>query len=178
MSEFKVEAQPQGSPISGGFTIPMHAASEAMHVGEDDLPWLESEDGSKVKVLHVDLNLGLWVVKTRWRPGYAVQTHYHTGPVFAVTHSGSWYYKEYPDTVNRAGSYLYEPAHSIHTLLVSEDNQEDTVVWFAIYGCNVNIDEGGSILGLVDAKAVMSSYRAGCEAAGLDCSNMIIQGNS
>lgn len=103
--------------------------------------------------------------------------NYHTGPVFAVTHSGSWYDKEYPEYVNRAGSYLYEPAHSIHTLLVSEDNTEETEVWFAIYGCNVNIDEGGSILGIVDAKAVLESYQSGCKAQNLDSSKTIVMGS-
>ena len=92
--------------IQGGSTISMNDASEALHIGQDDLPWLASENGSKVKVLHVDLNLGPWVVKTLWPAGYKVQTHYHTGPVFGVTHSGSWYCSEYPDQVNRAGSYL------------------------------------------------------------------------
>jgi quercetin dioxygenase-like cupin family protein len=173
MSEAK---QDMSEGLNQGFTIPMNDAAEALHIGEDDLPWLESEDGSKVKVLHVDLNQGLWVVKTLWKPGYAVQTHYHTGPVFAVTRSGSWYYKEYPEYVNRAGSYLYEPAHSIHTLLVSEDNTEDTEVWFSIYGCNVNIDEGGSILGIVDAKSVLETYRGGCASKGLNTDNMIVMG--
>lgn len=170
------EATDMGAGLQGGFKLPMNDATEALHIGQDDLPWLESEDGSKVKVLHVDLNQGLWVVKTLWQPGYAIQTHYHTGPVFAVTHSGSWYYKEYPEFVNRAGSYLYEPAHSIHTLMVSEDNTEDTEVWFAIYGCNVNIDEGGSILGIVDAKSVLEVYQQGCKAAGLDASKTIVMG--
>jgi quercetin dioxygenase-like cupin family protein len=170
------EAKDMNEGLQQGFAIPMNDATEALHIGQDDLPWLESEDGSKVKVLHVDLNQGLWVVKTLWQPGYEIQTHYHTGPVFAVTHSGSWYYREYPDYVNRAGSYLYEPAHSIHTLCVSADNTEDTEVWFAIYGCNVNIDEGGSVLGIVDAKSVLATYRDGCAASGLDPSNMIILG--
>ncbi len=170
------EAKDLGEGIQQGFAIPMNGASEALHIGQDDLPWLESEDGSKIKVLHVDLNLGLWVVKALWQPGYAVQTHYHTGPVFAVTHSGSWYYKEYPDYVNRTGSYLYEPAHSIHTLLVSDDNTEETEVWFSIYGCNVNIDDDGNILGIVDAKSVLETYREGCKLAGLDSSNMIVIG--
>ena len=96
--------------------------------------------------------------------------------MFAVTHSGSWYYREYPDPVNRVGSYLYEPAHSIHTLLVPEDNTEDTEVWFSIYGCNVNIDEGGSILSIVDAKSVLQAYREGCKASGLDSGKMIVVG--
>lgn len=167
-----------GSTLQQGFRIPMNDASEALHIGRDDLPWLESDDGSKVQVLHVDLNLGLWVVRTRWQPGYAVQTHYHTGPVFAVTHSGSWYYEEYPEFVNTAGSYLYEPAHSIHTLLVSADIAEETEVWFSIYGCNVNIDQGGSILGIVDAKSVLATYRDGCSALGQSADNMIVMGES
>ena len=171
------ETKDIGKSIQQGVTIPMNEATEALHVGEDDLPWLESGDGSKVKVLHVDLNQGLWVLKASWPPGYAVQTHYHTGPVFAVTYSGSWYYKEYPEFVNRAGSYLYEPAHSIHTLMVSDDIVEETVVWFAIYGCNVNVDEGGNILGIVDAKAVLKVYQEGCEAQGLDWKKMIVQGD-
>ncbi len=162
--------------IQDGFRIPMNDAKEAMHIGRDDLPWLTSEDGAKIQVLHIDLNLGLWVVRTRWQPGYAVQTHYHTGPVFAVTHSGSWYYKEYPDYVNRAGSYLYEPAHSIHTLMVSDDITEETEVWFSIYGCNINIDEGGSILGIVDAKSVLEVYRSGCAANGTSTDKMIVIG--
>ena len=172
------EVQDLAESLQDGFQIPMNDAAEALHIGNDDLPWLESDDGSKVKVLHVDLNQGLWVVKTRWQPGYEIQTHYHTGPVFAVTHSGSWYYREYPEYVNRAGSYLYEPAHSIHTLCVSADNTEDTEVWFAIYGCNVNIDEGGSILGIVDARSVLEVYQGGCAAKGLDCSNTIVMGQS
>ena len=154
----------------------MNDASEALHIGQDDLPWLESEDGSKVKVLHVDLNLGLWVVKTLCLAGYKVQTHYHIGPVFGVTHSGSWYCSEYPDQVNRAGSYLYEPAHSIHTLLVPEGNTEDTEVWFLIYGCNVNIEVGGSALSTVDTKSALQTYQEGCKAVGLDSGNMIVVG--
>ena len=96
--------------------------------------------------------------------------------MFAVTHSGSWYYREYPDQVNCAGSYLCEPSHSIHILLVSEDNTDYTEVWFSVYGCNVNIDEGGSLLSIVDAKSVLQTYQEGCKAARLDSGNMIVVG--
>jgi hypothetical protein len=61
--------------IQGRFAIPKDDASEALHIGQDDLRWLESEDGSKVKVAHLDLNLGLWVVKTLWPAGYKVQRY-------------------------------------------------------------------------------------------------------
>ena len=76
--------------------------------------------------------------------------------------------------INVRGRLTSEPAYSIHTLLVSEDNTEDTEVWFSIYGCNVNIDEGGSILSIVDAKPVLQTYQEGCIASGLDSGNMIV----
>lgn len=104
---------------------------------DEDLPWVSLPDGSKLQVLQVDLNQNLWVVRNRFKPGFGIDTHYHTGPVFAVTMSGEWFYQEYPDKINKAGSYLYEPAHSLHTLTVSDDATEDAVVWFAIFGSNV-----------------------------------------
>lgn len=176
MSDAAQTTQDMDAAIQEGFRIVPHGAREAIHIGIDDLPFVDLGDGTKIQVLHIDLNQGLWVVRTRFAPGYAVQTHYHTGPVFAVTVSGSWYYKEYPDYVNRAGSYLFEPAHSVHTLTVPEDNDGDTEVWFAIYGCNVNIDDDGQVLGIVDAKGVLEVYRAMCEATGADSSKVIVIG--
>ena len=101
---------------------------------------------------------------------------YHTGSVFAVTLAGSWYYREYPDLVNTRGSYLYEPAHSVHTLTVSDDNEGLTDVWFAIYGANVNIDEHGEVTGLVDAQAILTAYRALCDAQRLSHAGVIVMG--
>jgi hypothetical protein len=104
-------------------------------------------------------NLGLWLVKTLWSAGYKVQTHYHSVPVFVVTHSDSWYYKkESPSQVSCAGSYLDDPSPSIRTLLVSEDNTKDTEGEVPICECNVDIDEGGSTPGIVDAKLVLQIY--------------------
>jgi len=156
--------------------IPMHGLTEAMHIGENDLPHADIGAGSTLQLLQVDLNLGLWVVRTRFQPGYQAIKHYHTGPVFALTLSGSWYYLEYPEYRNTAGSYLYEPAHSVHTLKVSDDNDGPTDVWFAIYGANVNVDEAGNAVGVTDAQSVLASYRALCEAQGLDHSGIIVNG--
>ena len=84
-------------------------APEALHLGADDLPFVEIGDGNKLKVLHVDEKEGLWIVENIFQAGYEVQKHRHTGPVWGYTSSGAWKYKEY-DYVNRAGSFLYEPA--------------------------------------------------------------------
>lgn len=101
---------------------------------------------------------------------YVVQRHKHTGPVYAYTTSGAWKYKEY-DYVNRAGSFLYEPAGSVHTLQVVED---DTHVWFQIYGANLNLDADGNIESVVDGALTLAAYLMLCEAAGLPRPNVLL----
>lgn len=162
--------------LQGGAMVPTHGLTEAIHIGKDDLPWIDIGDGSEIQLLQADLNQGLWVINSRFQPGYQVQTHYHTGAVFAVTLSGSWYYEEYPEYVNRKGSYLYEPAHSVHTLTVSKDNEEATEVWFAIYGANINIEKDGRVTGVVDTQAILGVYRALCEQQGLSHEKVIVIG--
>lgn len=163
-------------PMPVGPMVPMKGAAEAIHIGENDLPFVDLGDGTHLQVLQVDLTQGLWIVKTRFEPGFAISTHYHTGPVFAVTLSGSWHYKEYPQYVNTRGSYLFEPAGSVHTLTVAEGQDELTEVWFAVYGANVNIDEAGNVTSLVTAALVLQSYRALCEAAGHPDPKVIVIG--
>jgi quercetin dioxygenase-like cupin family protein len=156
--------------------VPAIGGLETLHVGDDELPWLEAGDGSAIQLLHVDLNQGLWISKTRLPPGYAVPTHYHTGTVFAVTLRGSWHYQESPEAVNRPGSYLFEPAASRHTLVTPADAEGDMVTWFAIYGANINLDAEGNITSILDARSVLDLYRGYCKALGLDCSKLIVQG--
>ena len=137
----------------------------AIHRREDELPFVDIGDGMAMQVLHIDVEKGLWVIRNRFPPGARVQRHKHTGEVFAFTLAGSWKYDEYPD-INTAGSYLYEPAGSIHTLVVPETNTEDTDVWFAITGANLNLDEDGNVDFVIDAGLILERYLALCEAAG------------
>lgn len=142
------------------------AVPRALHRGEEELPFVDIGDGSTMQLLQVDIEQGLWVVRTRFNPGYVVQTHKHTGTVFAVTFSGRWKYKEYPE-VNTAGSYLFEPAGSVHTLTVPADNDEVTDVWFAISGANIQLDEDGGVTSVWDAQYILDGYLLLCEAQGL-----------
>ncbi|MFT7647855.1 MAG: 2,4'-dihydroxyacetophenone dioxygenase [Candidatus Poriferisodalaceae bacterium] len=157
--------------------VPTEGLTHAIHLGNSDLPEVALGDGSTVQLLQVDLNAGLWVIRAKFQPGYQVTKHYHTGSVNAVTLAGSWYYKEYPEFVNTAGSFLYEPAHSVHTLMVGADNTEVTDVWFAINGSNVNMDDDGNIVGITDAQSILAFYQSKCEALGLDCSALIVNGS-
>lgn len=132
-----------------------------------DLPWVELLPGIEAKLLQVDLDRGLWIVKNRFAPGTVVQTHRHTGTVYAFTTSGSWYYAEYPDEVNEAGSYLFEPAGSLHTLTVPATNEGPTVVDFVISGANLNLAADGSVETVLDAKTMYEWYVWLCLQDGL-----------
>jgi len=105
-----------------------------------------------------------------------VQRHYHTGPVYALTLAGSWGYEEYPEYLNRPGSYLYEPAHSVHTLVVPEDNDGETDVWFAIHGANVNVDDDGQVTGVTDAQSILQAWNGLCAMNGVDGSKTVVVG--
>jgi len=149
------------------------AMTEATHLGEDDIPWVDTGIGLDLKLVQADIELGLWIVRNRFAPGAVVQKHKHTGQVFGYTLTGAWKYAEYP-YVNRAGSFLFEPAGSEHTLTVLEDNTEPTDVWFQIYGANLNLDADGNIESITDARSIYEAYMALCEAQGLDRPNVLI----
>ena len=144
----------------------------ALHRAENDLPFVFYQEGVDFQLLQVDVEAGLWVIRARFQPGVTIQRHKHTGEVFAFTLEGSWKYLEYPE-VNTAGSYLYEPAGSIHTLHVPATNTEVTDVWFAIRGANLNLDVDGKVESVLDAGAVLEIYLGLCEAGGHGRPNVI-----
>ena len=143
---------------------------DAVHLGQDEMPFVDIGDGSLLKVLQVRPQEGLWIIENIFQDGYEVDTHKHTGPVFGYTRSGAWKYKEY-DYVNREGSFLYEPVGSVHTLQCIEDN---TRVWFQMYGSNINLDADGNITSVVDGQLTLDFYLAMCEEQGLPRPNVII----
>jgi 2,4'-dihydroxyacetophenone dioxygenase len=148
----------------------VQSAPEAVHIGVDDLPFVEIGNGNKLKVLQVDERQGLWIVENIFQAGFAVQTHKHTGPVYGYTTAGAWKYAEY-DYVNRAGSFLFEPAGSIHTLTCIED---DTRVWFQMYGANLNLDDDGNIASVSDGAGTLAAYYALCESQGHPRPNVVV----
>jgi quercetin dioxygenase-like cupin family protein len=144
----------------------------ALHRAETDLPFVDYQEGVLFQLLQADVEAGLWVVRVRFQPGVTIQRHRHTGEVFAFTIKGSWHYLEYPE-VNTAGSYLFEPAGSIHTLHVPASNTEVTDVWFAIRGANLNLDAEEKVESVLDAGTVLQIYLAQCEASGHPRPNVI-----
>ena len=143
----------------------------AVHIGADELPFVDIGDGAKLKLIQVKEREGLWIVENIFQPGYTVQTHRHTGPVYAYTTSGAWHYQEYPDEVNRAGSFLYEPAGSVHTL---ECLEPDTQVWFQMYGVNMNLDADGNVESVFDGPGTLEVYLALAEAEGFGRPDVLV----
>ncbi len=147
-------------------------APTAVHRAEDEIPWVNAGGGIEFKVLMVREDEGLWIVRNRYAPSVVVPSHRHTGPVYAHTVSGAWMYAEYPE-VNRAGSFLFEPAGSVHTLITPETNAEPTDVWFQIHGVNLNLNPDGSVESVTDGAGVLAAYYSLCEAQDLPRPNVI-----
>lgn len=139
----------------------------AEHIGDDEFPWADAGDGIELKVLQVREAEGLWVVRNRFAPGVEIQRHRHTGPVFGITFAGRWGYKE-NDFYNTAGSYLYEPANSVHTLHTPADNTEATDVLFVMHGMNINLEDDGSVVSITSGPDVLRGYFAMLDARGVD----------
>lgn len=156
--------------------IPLHSLQEAIHLGADELPFVEIRPGTELQLVQVDLAQGVWVIRSRYLPGTVLKTHYHTGPVFGFTLKGCWFYREYPEVRNTAGSYLFEPAHSVHSLTVPDSNDDVTEVWFAITGANLDVDEDGTVTGVTDARSILATYRERCAVQGLSCEKTIVLG--
>src|SRR5438067_2050808 len=160
----------RSSRQGGSAVTAIQTAPEAVHRGADELPWVELGNGNKLKVLQVDENQGLWIVENVFQAGFAVQTHKHTGPVYGYTTRSAWKYKEY-DYVNRAGSFLFEPAGSVHTLQCIEDN---TQVWFHMYGANLKLDVDGNVESVTDGAGTLAAYYMLCEAQGIPRPNVLV----
>jgi 2,4'-dihydroxyacetophenone dioxygenase len=138
----------------------------ALHRGERELPFVPYQEGVTFQLNQVDIEAGFFVVRLRGEPGKTIQRHKHTGPIFAFTVAGSWKYLEYPE-INTSGSYLYEPAGSVHTLHFPATNTEVTDIWFVLHGANLNLDSEGSVESVLDASAALEFYLTACRNSGL-----------
>jgi hypothetical protein len=77
--------------------------------------------------------------------------------------------------VNHAGSYLFEPAGSTHTLEVLPDSDGPADAWFAIYGANLNLDKDGNIESVLDAGTMYAVYKLLAETQGFGTPDVVIE---
>ncbi|MBA8956690.1 2,4'-dihydroxyacetophenone dioxygenase family protein [Actinomadura namibiensis] len=137
------------------------------HVHSDDLPWV---DAGPVGLQVLRVSADTWVVRNRFRAGFQLPKHKHTGGVHAYTFSGRWQYAEYGiDYVG--GTFIYEPPGSIHTLTILEDSD----ILFVIEGAFIEFAPDGSISGVTDGESTLNAYYALCDAAGIPRPEGILQ---
>jgi quercetin dioxygenase-like cupin family protein len=162
---------PAPMTTSSGALLPLVALpqGELLSVNEANIPQIHNALGEGVhfKPLRLDLEAGVWVVLATIAPGAVLPLHYHTGVAEGYTLSGSWHYLEYPDQIQRAGSYLYEPAGSVHTFVCPESNTEDTVLFIRVEGGNVNFTEDGQFHSLLDSVTIRHLTATLAEQQGL-----------
>ena len=157
-----MHAQPVPAPTfvttTSGKPLPIVALpqTELLTLNVSDLPLVKDSLGPGVstKLLRLDLEANHWVVLATFAPGVTIPIHYHTGAAEVYTLAGRWFYREYPDQPQTAGSYLYEPGGSVHTFYTPEDNAEDTVMLVMVTGANVNFTEDGAFHSILDATSI------------------------
>ena len=59
---------------------------------------------------------------------------------------------------NVAGSYLFEPPGTTHTLKIADNAGEWTEILFILYGAMLHMDNDGVIIGVTDAESVLAEY--------------------
>ena len=140
----------------------MAIVPESFHAGSENLPWADDWAGDpniKLKLLMADVEGGRYAVRMQFAPGVQVAPHKHTGEIHAFTLAGEWAYLEYPNSPsNTAGSYLFEPPGSTHSLKVADNVQGFTDILFIMYGAMIHLDEDGAVLGITDAESVLREY--------------------
>ena len=139
--------QTHAAPFASGI-IP-----EALSIDTEDRPYADDfgAPGVRLQLLQADTEAGTFAVRIKFAAGVLLPPHKHTGVVFAYTLAGSWSYLEYASSPpNQAGTYLYEPPGSTHTLKVSDDAAETDVI-FVITGAMLVMDAAGAVVAVLDA---------------------------
>jgi 2,4'-dihydroxyacetophenone dioxygenase len=114
-----------------------------------------------------DIEGARFAVRIRFSPGILLPPHKHTGDVHAFTLAGEWSYLEHANNPpSRAGSYLFEPPGSTHTLKVADGNTGDTDVVFIVYGAMIHLGPQGEVLAIGDAESHLRDWPAALRAQG------------
>jgi 2,4'-dihydroxyacetophenone dioxygenase len=146
----------------------IHHQDKLLTLNTNDLPILRDSvaPGVDIQPLFLDPQNGVWVLRVLFAPGVTLPNHFHTGAVHGFTLSGKWYYTQYPDQPQTAGSYLYEPGGSIHQFRTPADNTEPTETLFVVTGANINFDDNNNYHSIMDAGMIVKMVEALAKAQG------------
>jgi 2,4'-dihydroxyacetophenone dioxygenase len=167
-----------GSPTEASKS-PFGAVPAALHVASAEGVFARDfgSQGVNLQLLQADIEGGFFAVRIRFCAGTCLPPHKHTGCVHAFTLSGEWSYLEYADSPpNRAGSYLYEPPGSVHTLKVADHVQGYTDVFFVIEGAMLILDPAGNVVAVLDAESHARDWPVALREQGVQVPEIIAGG--
>ncbi|WP_434106199.1 2,4'-dihydroxyacetophenone dioxygenase family protein [Paraburkholderia caffeinilytica] len=156
------------------------AIPEALQINTEQLPYVDNwgAPGLKFQLLMADVENAVFAVHIKFPPGIQLPPHHHTGAVHAYTLSGEWGYLEYPESWSKAGSYLYEPPGSAHTLKVADHNTEETSVFFVIHGAMLILDASGKVASVLDAASHIKDWAKALSEEGKPVPKIIVGGSA
>ncbi len=142
-----------------------NAGTVVGHVDDASVPWMDGGN-HLYKLLRVERATGVRVLRLLLPPGFRSPRHRHTGHSYGYTTAGAWGYEEYGSRYE-AGSLIFEPVGSTHTLIVFADNQAATDVVFMSRGANETLDDDDNVLYLTDSETLLEDYYQRCDEAGV-----------
>jgi 2,4'-dihydroxyacetophenone dioxygenase len=139
----------------------------ALPIETESFPWATFFPGIEVKLLRASEATASYTLLARFAPGTILPKHRHFGEVQAFTLRGRWHYREY-DWVANAGSLVFEPPGSTHTLHVPEDATEPAVILFMVTGGMALLTDEDEVFMLEDVPTMRERYRATLLDAGIE----------
>jgi len=134
-------------------------------VDADALPWVPQGERVWFKPLRFDLANGRWVNLLKITGGGKVNRHRHSGgQVLGYVLQGGWRYLE-RDWTARPGTFVYEPPGDIHTLVVDEGEEMQTL--FILEGVVQYLDDDDNVIYQDDVFTKLERYRNYCRDHGL-----------
>lgn len=150
--------QPAGDIL--GFQLPDQVVDGAA------LPWVPQGERVWFKPLRFDLATGRWVNVLKVTGNGRVNRHRHAGgQVLGYCLQGSWRYLE-RDWVARPGSFVYEPPGDIHTLVVDEGEEMQTL--FLLEGVIQYLDDDDHVIAQDDVFTKLERYLDYCRTHGIE----------
>jgi 2,4'-dihydroxyacetophenone dioxygenase len=153
----------------------------ALHINSNDTPWVDAwmgVPGLRFQLLAADVENATFTVRIQFPPGLQLPPHHHTGAVHAWTMSGEWGYLEHAEAWSRAGSYLYEPPGTTHTLKVADRNSGTTDVVFTIHGAMLVHDAQGRVEAVLDAASHIRDWAQALRDEGKAVPRIIVGGSA
>lgn len=139
---------------------------DANYVNAEELPWFPFF-GTEVKLCKVNAISGQFIAMMKAPPGIQLPPHVHHGIVIVYTVQGQWKYIEH-DWTAKEGDVVYEPAASLHTLIVPEDQKQDAILMTVIDGAMEFRGEKDEIIYMLNWREAVQLYEDHCKKNNLE----------